>query len=117
MKSGPAILSNIVTVLLASASRNAIEKLRGSMPLLRIGAALLFLFVSAIDQAAAATCESLAALTLPDTTITVAQSIPAGTYTAPDGEVFTNVPAFCRVAAMLTPTRDSEIGIEVWLPT
>ena len=66
--------------------------------------------------ATAATCASLAGLALPDTTDTVAQPIPAGTYTAPDGEVFTNMPAFCRVAATLTPTSDSDIKIEVWLP-
>jgi len=69
------------------------------------------------NTAAAATCESLAFLTLTETTITAAQSIPAGTYTAPDGEVFANMPAFCRVAATLTPTSDSEIGIEVWMPS
>jgi len=66
--------------------------------------------------AAAATCASLAGLALPDTTITAAQSIPAGTYTAPDGEVFTNLPAFCRIAATLTPTSDSDINIELWMP-
>ena len=53
---------------------------------------------------AAATCASLADLALPHTTITAAQPVPAGTYTASDGEVFTNLPAFCRVAATLTPT-------------
>ncbi|HMD65110.1 MAG TPA: tannase/feruloyl esterase family alpha/beta hydrolase, partial [Stellaceae bacterium] len=53
---------------------------------------------------------------LPDTTITAAQSIAAGTYTAPDGEVFTDLPAFCRIAATLTPTSDSDIKIEVWMP-
>jgi feruloyl esterase len=58
----------------------------------------------------------LAALTLPDTTITAAQPIPVGTYTAPDGEVFPNMPAFCRIAATLTPTSDSDIRIEVWMP-
>jgi feruloyl esterase len=66
--------------------------------------------------AIAATCTGLAGLTLPDTTITAAQLVPAGTYTAPDGEVFTNLPAFCRVAATLTPTSDSDIKIEVWMP-
>jgi feruloyl esterase len=71
----------------------------------------------AVAQAAAVTCESLAYLKLTYTTITAAQSIPAGTYTAPDGEVFANMPAFCRVAATLTPTSDSEIGIEVWMPS
>ena len=69
-----------------------------------------------IENAAAVTCESLVSLKLTNTTITAAQSIPAGTYTAPDGQVFTNMPAFCRVAATLTPTGDSEIGIEVWMP-
>jgi feruloyl esterase len=66
--------------------------------------------------AAAATCASLARLAPPDTTITAAQPVAAGTYTAPDGEVFTNLPAFCRIAATLTPTSDSDIKIEVWMP-
>src|SRR6202023_3417326 len=66
--------------------------------------------------APAATCASLAALKLPHTTITAAQSVPAGTYTAPDGEVFANLPAFCRIAVTLTPTSDSNINIEVWMP-
>ena len=35
--------------------------------------------------AAAAACESLLALILPNTTITLAESVPAGTFTAPDG--------------------------------
>ena len=50
-----------------------------------------------VTPAAAATCASLAGLALPDTTITAAEPIAAGIYTAPDGEVFTNLPAFCRV--------------------
>jgi feruloyl esterase len=69
-----------------------------------------------VTPAAAATCASLAGLTLPDTTITAAEPIAAGTYTAPDGEVFANLPAFCRIAATLTPTSDSNIKIEVWMP-
>jgi feruloyl esterase len=55
-------------------------------------------------------------LKLRDTTITAAESVASGTYTAPDGEVFTNLPAFCRIAATLTPTPDSDIKIEVWMP-
>jgi tannase/feruloyl esterase len=76
----------------------------------------IFAVVFSVEQAAAITCGSLVSLKLPDTTISAAQSIPAGAYTAPDGQVFTNMPAFCRVAATLTPTSDSEIGIEVWMP-
>ena len=60
--------------------------------------------------------ESVVPPKLPETTITAAQSIPAGTYTAPNGQVFTHLPAFCRVAATLTPTSDSDIGIEIWMP-
>jgi feruloyl esterase len=67
-------------------------------------------------SAAAATCESLSGLVLSDTTITAAEPVAAGTYTAPDCEVFTNLPAFCRIAATLTPTSDSDIKIEVWMP-
>ncbi|MSO29889.1 MAG: tannase/feruloyl esterase family alpha/beta hydrolase [Acidobacteria bacterium] len=50
--------------------------------------------------AAAATCESLFSLALPNTQITSASMI--------DG--------VCRVAATLTPSADSDIKIEVWLP-
>jgi len=70
-----------------------------------------------VGQAAAATCESLISLKLPNTTITAAQSIPAGTYKAPNGQVFKNMPAFCRVSATLMPTSDSDIGTEVWMPS
>ena len=60
--------------------------------------------------AAAATCESLSTLALPDTTITLAQTVGAGEYTIKD------LPEFCRIAATLKPTSDSDIKIEVWLP-
>ena len=68
-------------------------------------------------HAAAGSCENLMALVLPDTMIAIAQQIPAGTYTAPDGEVFHKMPAFCRIAATLTPTPGSNIRIEVWMPS
>jgi feruloyl esterase len=83
---------------------------------LKLSATLVFAAI-ATTHCAAATCESLTSLKLPDTTITVAESIPAGTYKAPDGQVFQNMPAFCRVAATLTPTSDSDIAIELWMPT
>src|SRR6266705_6968917 len=71
--------------------------------------------------AAAATCESLASLTLPDTTITFAQPIGPGEFTPPaarggPGAALKALPAFCRVAATLRPTSDSDIKIEVWMP-
>jgi feruloyl esterase len=67
--------------------------------------------------AAAASCASLFGLVLQDTTITAVESFRGGTYTAPNGQVYTGLPAFCRVAATLTPTSDSDINIEVWMPS
>lgn len=77
----------------------------------------IIIVMFAVDAAAAGKCASLTSLKPPNTTITIAQSIPEGTYTAPDGEVFPNMPAFCRVAATLTPVRDSQIQIEIWMPS
>jgi pimeloyl-ACP methyl ester carboxylesterase len=64
----------------------------------------------------AATCESLKLLSLPDATISAAQTIPAGNYTAANGQTYPNLPTFCRVAATATPTSQSSINFEVWLP-
>ncbi len=65
---------------------------------------------------AAATCEGLANISLPDTTITTAVSVPAGSFMAPDGTIFPSLPAFCRVAGSSQPTADSNIQFEVWMP-
>ena len=62
-------------------------------------------------------CESLASLALPDTQITSAQTVPAGPFQPPDTAAPTTIPfPFCRVAGVLTPTSDSSIRFEVWLP-
>ena len=70
--------------------------------------------------AIAATCESLSSLALPNTTVTMAQSVPPGGFTVPGGRGSGSgpaLPAFCRVAATIRPTSDSDIKIEVWLPS
>jgi len=79
-------------------------------------ALLTSLFSTDAKPADAATCASLANLMLPDTTITAVQSFQGGTFTAPTGQMFPGLPAFCRIAATLTPTSDSDINIEVWMP-
>src|SRR3954470_19243288 len=67
-------------------------------------------------------CSDLARTSLPNTTILSAESVPAGGFTPPgsgnaaSAGVFSTVPAFCRVIARLTPTPDSDIRVEVWLP-
>jgi feruloyl esterase len=71
---------------------------------------------------AAASCGSLSSLTLSDTTITMAQDVPAGGFSRPATgpsaaeQAFSNPVAFCRVAATLKPSADSDIKAEVWLP-
>ncbi|MBV9085583.1 MAG: tannase/feruloyl esterase family alpha/beta hydrolase [Acidobacteriaceae bacterium] len=67
----------------------------------------------------AATCDSLSSVNLPYTTVTLAHQLPAGGFTPPLGappQAARNLPAFCRVAATLKPTADSDIRIEVWMP-
>jgi feruloyl esterase len=67
---------------------------------------------------AGSSCESVASASLPNTTITRAESIVAGAFTPPPGgrRSYKTLPAFCRVAATLKPVSDSEIRIEVWMP-
>jgi feruloyl esterase len=86
------------------------------------------LFLSAAF--AATPCTDLKSVNLPNTTITMAQAVPAGTFTPPaqgaqgggqrggqqQAPAALTVPAFCRVAAILRPTSDSEIEMEVWMP-
>lgn len=80
--------------------------------------AVLPLTLLAIGSVSAATCEGLAELKLPNTTITTAQSVAAGAFTPPTGSAapYKDLPAFCRVAGVIKPTSDSEIKFEVWLP-
>jgi hypothetical protein len=67
-------------------------------------------------SACAASCESLSTLTLPETTITTAESVPAGTFAPPYGNAVRELPAFCRVTGVIAPTSDSNIRFEIWLP-
>ncbi len=79
----------------------------------------------------AISCADLAKLTLSHVTITMAEPVAAGQYRVPEAaqrmggrpglsvagriELGPN-PPFCRVAATLRPSNDSDIRIEVWLP-
>jgi feruloyl esterase len=65
-----------------------------------------FLTAASIVGAAPLPCENLTSLNLPKVTITLAQAVAAGT-----------VPAYCRVAATLKPSEDSDIKMEIWMPT
>ena len=61
-------------------------------------------------------CGDLAELKRPDATLSAAEEVAAGSFTPPGTARPLTVPAFCRVAAVATPTPDSRIAIEVWIP-
>ncbi|PYO52520.1 MAG: tannase/feruloyl esterase family alpha/beta hydrolase [Candidatus Rokuibacteriota bacterium] len=92
----------------------------GRRTTLFIAPVMLFLSIvlTSAPAVAATPCESLAAALPPGTTGITTQSVPAGSFTPPGSMTpLTNLPAFCRVAATLTPTSTSLIGVEVWMPT
>jgi feruloyl esterase len=79
------------------------------------------IFAGFVPRGFAASCESIAALNLPNAKITAAQQVAPGTFTPPGPTasvppVFATLPSFCRVTATLAPSTDSDIKIEVWLP-
>ena len=73
---------------------------------------------------AATSCESLASLALPNTTIASAQMVAAGAFTSPaparGGEgaasPFKDLAAFCRVTGAVKRANDTDVKIEVWMP-
>jgi len=81
----------------------------------------LLMMIAAVSTAYSAPCENLKALALPSAGVTLAQAVEPGGF-APQGgggrgaDAFKRLPAFCRVAATIRPSADSEIKIEVWLP-
>jgi feruloyl esterase len=96
----------------------------------RAGVCVALALVAPAEQrttAAAASCESLSTLRLTNAAVTAAHETGAGAFTPPGavpGQVtpaatlraLAAAPAFCRVALTSTPTADSDIKIEVWLP-
>jgi len=83
-----------------------------------VGATMgLFAAVAIASSPAMATpCTNLQSLQLQHTTINSATDNTSGTFVAPGSAPITGLPAFCRVTATLTPSSDSSIKIELWLP-
>jgi feruloyl esterase len=92
------------------------------MKILTASSLVLLLVTVAADRPlqASGSCGALSTLALPNVSITLAQAVDAGAFKSPvpgnAGEAVRGLPAFCRVAATLTPTPDSDIKIEVWMP-
>jgi feruloyl esterase len=86
-----------------------------------VGAAIS-LFVSVVvstTSAMATPCTNLQSLQLEHTLITSAADNLTGSFVVPGSspaQTLAPLPAFCRVTATLTPTADSSIKIEIWLP-
>ena len=92
--------------------------------LLAVVAALSSSGSGAPRMAAAApiACEALGQLPLADGTVISAEAVAAGALSLPGpvnesaAAMFKTLPAFCRVTARLTPSDDSDIRVEIWLP-
>lgn len=83
------------------------------------GGAATLLLTTAATPALADGCSQLASrFHRPNTTITIAQTISTGSFSIPGnpGQTITGLPKFCRIAGVATPTSDSQIGFEVWIP-
>ena len=70
-------------------------------------------------------CKGVARIELPDAKIVSAETVPAGAFTPPanltpwmvgDPSFYKTLAAFCRVVVRATPSADSNIQIEVWMP-
>lgn len=94
-------------------------------PLLARCAATLGLLLVTATTAASQTpvdCTRLMSLGLPQARVVSAEAVPGGSFTPPQRTYVQNnaplpgLPAFCRVVLALTPSTDSDIRSEVWLP-
>ena len=70
---------------------------------------------------AADACSRLAQSGLPHVAVTAAAAVAPGAFSPPGGNgassaPFASLASFCRVQATLTPTPDSDIKMELWLP-
>lgn len=89
---------------------------------------ILFFAGTALAQSAPSapqSCEKLSQLTLSKAKVVSAQTVEAGTFPPPTAmspwlagspDLYKTLGAFCRVVVEATPSADSSIKIEVWLP-
>ena len=88
--------------------------------------ALLVTSLASGAYAAAQSCEALAKMELPSAKVSAAEAMAPGGFVPPQGGTpwlvgdpafYRQLPAFCRVLVEDKPSADSDIKIEVWLPT
>src|SRR5688572_20877858 len=85
----------------------------------------LFAAAAIASAISSSTCESLTGFALENAKITRAEAVAAGVFTPPANPAANAnpgapapapIPAHCRVTLLLTPTSDSTINAELWLP-
>lgn len=64
----------------------------------------------------ASTCEDIKTLLLTNVTVTDAELVSAGDYTPRGRGATVTLPSYCRIATVLSPSSDSHIEMEIWLP-
>lgn len=66
-------------------------------------------------------CDNLKTVSVPNTKITNVEFVPAGPFVTQGrggrGQNGPQLPVHCRISAVLTPSADSHIEMELWLPT
>ena len=82
----------------------------------------IFLALLLPSAAFAQFCESLNSFSLPNVKVDRAEVVAAGSFSPSGGNPngsrrYQDLPEFCRVLLTLTPTPDSDIKMELWLPT
>jgi hypothetical protein len=96
--------------------KGKVRKSKHTLPgLLAVSAVAAFTLVLAVP-CRAASCDDMVNLKLPNTVIKSAQQVAAGEFTVPGRGKVTDLPAFCRVVALVQPLADSDINVEIWLP-
>lgn len=90
-----------------------------------LGAAVALAAVVGVHASDVGSCDGLAHIRLPGVQVTQAAIVPAGAFKI-DAALLrdfggalpgaSDLPAFCRVAARITPSADSDIRIEIWMP-
>lgn len=81
-----------------------------------LGAAAALLASAIASPSAAASCEALRELKLPNTVIRSAETVPAGGFAGMGPLRAPDLPAFCRVTASVRRAPGSDVGVEIWLP-
>jgi hypothetical protein len=100
------------------AGRHLPEVLRGGDRVIPLCLSIAAVALLGVTPAAADSCEALASLSLPHATITLAEAVSsAGWPMTVTGRTGSPHAPFCRIAATIKPTSDSDIKVEVWMPS